>query len=137
MCENNNCYSEIAEAYRNYRDSFYNDTRFSNNECNCNRDNDIYNRRRPCCGRRFDSTPMDPSSERALRSFENQLRNTNNAINCLNKCFNNLEDTLYDNRCCLSNRVKNILRSMQNDICDLQDTVRDIADDTNCLRQSL
>jgi hypothetical protein len=80
---------------------------------------------------------MDERTERALRAFENQLRNTNNAINCLNKCFNNLDDVLFENRCCVSNRIKNILRSIQSDICDLQDDVRDIADDTNCLRQSL
>ena len=40
MCENNNNYSEIAEAYRNYRDNFYNNTSFLSSECECNRDCD-------------------------------------------------------------------------------------------------
>lgn len=148
MCENNNNYSEIAEAYRNYRDNFYNNTSFLSSECECNRDRDRdCNRdrdrdrdrddRRLCCGRRFDNSPIDERTERALRAFENQLRNTNNAINCLNQCFNNLDDALFESRCCVSNRIKNILRSIQSDICDLQDDVRDIADDTNCLGQSL
>ena len=35
MCENNNNYSEIAEAYRNYRDNFYNNTSFLSSECEC------------------------------------------------------------------------------------------------------
>ena len=157
MCENNNNYSEIAEAYRNYRNSFYNDfnnsSPFINNDCECDRDRsrdrdcdfdrdrdrdrDRNRDRNLCCGRKFDNSPMDRRTERALRNFENQLRNTNNSINCLNQCFNNLEDTLFDNRCCLSNRIKNILRSIQRDICDLQDNVRSIADDTTCLNQSL
>lgn len=141
MCNDNNNYSEIAEAYRNYRNSFYNNpnsiSSLTTDDCDDNRDRDRSRDRNLSCGRRFNGNPMDPSTDRALRNFENQLRNTDNTINCLNQCFNNLEDTLFDNNCCLSNRTKNILRSIQRDICDLQENVRDIADDTTCLRQSL
>ena len=70
MCENNNNYSEIAEAYRNYRDNFYNNTSFLSSECECNRDRDRdcdrdrdrdrdRDDRRLCCGRRFDNSPID------------------------------------------------------------------------------
>lgn len=142
MC-NEYYYSKVAEEYRNRKNNNYynsfnacsNDEYRSNKHDECN-DNHRKDRER-CCGRRFNNRKNDEKVQRALRAFENQLKNTDAAIDCLNKLFNNLEDDLYEDRCCLSNRIKNIIQSIQTDICDLDDDLRGIRDDFECLEQAL
>lgn len=92
-----------------------------------------------CCGRRFnnDLSNSDKKVKRLINCLGDQLEVTNDSIDELNNIFNSLEDALYDDRCCLSNRVKNILKSIQRDICDLNDEVQSISDDLNCLDQAL
>ena len=120
---NNYYYSDGEESYN------------ENRGCFDNHDRDDRDDR--CCGRRFNNRPNDEKVQRALKAFENQLKNTDAAIDCLNKVFNNLEDEIFEDRCCPSNRIKNILRSIQTDICDLDDDIRSIRDDVECLEQAL
>lgn len=125
---NNDYYSEIAEAYKKNRDCSPNIC--CDDKCNSNDKN-------RCCGKRFNNCTSSEKVQRALQNFAKQLCNTSQAINCLNQAFNDLEDDIYEDRCCVSNRIKNILRSIQSDICGLDDTISDIKDDLNCLNQAL
>lgn len=138
----NNNYSDNSQVYsnnlcNNYSgyENGYGNGKDKDKDKDCD-NHDDRNRER-CCGRRFNNRSIDKKVARALEAFEKQLFNTDEAIECLNKLFNNLEDAIFEDRCCPSNRIKNILRSIQTDICDLQDDVRDIRDDVECLEQAL
>lgn len=114
----------------------------SSNSTSTTSNSDNGNRNRSgsrCCGRRFsnDLSNSDKKVKRLINCLEDQLEATNDSIDELNNIFNSLEDAIYDDRCCLSNRVKNILKSIQRDICDLSDDVQDISQDLNCLDQAL
>lgn len=141
---NNNYYSDNASVYGcnmngnggySPANSCGNDNHDKHDDC----DDNNHREERECCGKRFNNRPSknDKKVQRALEAFEKQLANTDDAVDCLNKLFNCLEDAIFEDRCCLSNRIKNILRSIQTEICDLQDDIRNIGDDIECLEQAL
>ena len=143
----NNCSKNHFNACEDNEDSFdnnidvveYNDVIECNKSNHHDRDDDKdRNRdREKCCGKRFNNRNNNEKIQGALKVFENQLNNTDAAIDCLNKLFNNLEDDLFEDRCCLSNRIKNIIQSIQTKICDLDDDITSIRDDFECLEQAL
>lgn len=128
------CYSEQENNGCGRTNSRNEDCNESNEcrECNSNED-------RNCCGKKFNNRPSCNSMKikHTFDDLEEQLANTQEAILCLNNIFNCLEDEIYEDRCCLSNRMKNILNAIQKDICDLEDDVKEISDDLECLEQAL